>query len=140
MSDLEQIFDRQRELQVTSYGGDPAQFQFAQKIEYLRWNYIALVDELHEALAETSWKPWQTAQYINQDAFRGEMVDALHFFVNMCLATDIKPEELLEGYLRKANRNGQRMAEGYTGLEKCPQCRRALDDEAVLCTANECRY
>ena len=126
---LGEIFEMQRALQVESYGYDPGLMQGEERTTFIMWNVVALTDELHEALAEVGWKPWATSRHVNEEAFKGELVDALHFLVNLCLAADMSPMELYEGYLEKRRRNAKRQAEGYDGVSsKCPQCKRALDD------------
>ena len=55
---FEQALKAQLELQITSYGSDPRGSDDNEKLEWIRWNVLALEDELHEALAETGWKPW----------------------------------------------------------------------------------
>lgn len=132
--ELSDALEAQWALQVEAYGKDPRKLSDAEKMDWVRWNVLALEDELHEALQETGWKPWATSQHLNQDAFRGELVDALHFFLNLMLAADISAEELLAGYQLKREKNAKRQADGYDGVStKCPACKRALDDDAVLC-------
>lgn len=136
---LDLIFDRQLRLQKDSFGVDPAKLGEEQRIEFIRSMTLALEDELHEALAETGWKPWASSRHINRDAFLGEMVDALHFWVNLCLAVGATPEEIFDKYREKAERNAKRQAEGYDGIVgKCPECKRALDDVSVECTEDAC--
>lgn len=127
----------QREL----YGVDVGDLSPAERVQYVKDMVLALTDELHEALAETTWKPWATAEpTIDEDAFFGEVVDALHFLMNLMLVAraDSRPKdvwrELVTRYEAKNERNRQRQAEGYDGVSgKCPRCRRALDDEGVSC-------
>lgn len=133
MDKLDEIFQRQAELQRDAYGQDPSDLPDEEKPHFAQWNAFALTDELHEAMAEVGWKPWATSRHINREAYKGELVDALHFFVNMCLVVGITPQELFEGYLAKREKNAQRQAEGYDGLAKCAYCRRALDDESTKC-------
>lgn len=124
----------QYELQLNAYGSDPVELPEHEKIEFIRWNVLALEDELHEALAEVGWKPWATSKHINRDAFKGELVDAFHFLMNLMIVTGIDADEFLAGYREKNLRNAARQAEGYDGVKgKCPGCRRALDDPAVKC-------
>jgi hypothetical protein len=65
------------------------------------------------------------------------MVDAFHFFMNILLATGNGRSpykiavDFTNEYFRKRVVNAQRQRDGYTGLEKCPGCKRALED----CTA-----
>lgn len=137
MTTLGDALRLQDELQQKSYGYTISEMSDKNRIEFIRWNVLALEDELHEALGETGWKPWQTSKHINREAFKGELVDALHFFLNLMLAGDITAEELLAGYLDKREKNAKRQEDGYDGVStKCPKCKRALDDNAVLCSVD----
>ena len=124
----------QLELQKQAYKKDPTKLDEEERADFIRWNVLALEDELHEALAETGWKPWATSRHLNREAFKGEMVDALHFFMNLLIAADIDADEFLEGYQAKRLKNIKRQEEGYDGVSsKCPHCKRALDDAGVEC-------
>ena len=129
----------QYELQVKSFGNDPKTLTDAEKMDWIRWNILALTDELHEALAETGWKPWAKSQHINRDAFVSELVDAFHFLMNLMIVVDCSAEEFLDHYFVKRGLNQIRQANGYDGVAgKCPDCKRALDDKAVTCTESGC--
>lgn len=132
---LEEAFQLQRELQVQSYGMDPGDIPAGtDKIQFFKDMNIALQDELHEALGEVGWKPWATSKHFNEDAVKGELVDAFHFFMNLCLVSNMGAAELFARYKEKRTKNQKRQEEGYDGVStKCPGCRRALDDEAVDC-------
>ena len=100
---------------------------------------MALEAELQEALDETGWKPWATSRHVNEDAYLNELVDALHFFVNLFALGGGTADDLYERYCRKNDKNRARQLSGYDGVTgKCPLCRRALDDEAVTCTPAQC--
>lgn len=136
---LEKMLEMQRELQVKHYGAAPDTLEGEERIQFVKDMHIALTDELHEALAEVSWKPWAKAEYFNEAAYKGELVDAFHFFMNLMMAGHITADDLFEGYVKKNALNAKRQIEGYDGVStKCPGCGRALDDEAVQCTENEC--
>jgi dimeric dUTPase (all-alpha-NTP-PPase superfamily) len=126
---LDEIFAKQLALQINSFGGDPGELDDESKIEYIKSMTLAATDELHEALAEVGWKPWATSRHVNRDAYLGELIDVLHFWVNLCLAVGANAEEIAFRYNEKANRNAKRQAEGYDGVTgKCEHCKRALDD------------
>lgn len=132
---LKTIFDRQLKLQRDSFGIDPGQMSEDAKIQYIRDMILAATDELHEALNETGWKPWASSRHINREAFVGELIDVMHFMVNLWLAVDATPEEIEQKYLAKANKNAKRQADGYNGVDgKCTICGRAFDDAAVTCS------
>jgi hypothetical protein len=98
-------------------------------MESIRNNVLALEDELHEALAETGWKPWASSNHVNREAYKKELVDAWHFFMNLLLAQNITWDEFSAAYELKHARNLERQREGYTGVEgKCPVCKRSFDD------------
>jgi hypothetical protein len=125
----------QLQLQQQSYGLDPSKMNDQEKMEFIRWNILALTDELHEALAETGWKPWAKSQHLNRDAFVGELVDSFHFFMNLMIVADCSGDELLDRYFVKRGLNAKRQEQGYDGIAgKCFSCKRALDDPAVTCT------
>lgn len=136
---LSQALQAQYELQLKSFGNDPKQLNDEEKLEWVRWNMLALMDELHEALAETGWKPWAKSKHINRDAYVSELVDAFHFLMNLMLVVDCSAEEFLAKYFEKRGINADRQAAGYDGVAgKCPKCKRALDDTAVTCTEQFC--
>lgn len=136
---LTKMLAEQERLQRESFGNDPKHLSGEALIDFIRWNTLALEDELHEALAETGWKPWATSKHVNRQAFIGELVDAFHFFMNLMLAVDCTADELFATYLEKHKLNAKRQAEGYDGVsEKCEGCGRALDDAAVECTEGYC--
>lgn len=139
MTTFSNALDAQLELQKNAYGNDPSALETNEQLDWIRWNMLALEDELHEALAETGWKPWAKSKHVNRDAFVGELVDAFHFFMNLMLVVDCSAEELLDKYFQKRRVNQQRQADGYDGVStKCVTCRRALDDPATQCTTESC--
>jgi dimeric dUTPase (all-alpha-NTP-PPase superfamily) len=107
-----------------------------QLIAYIKENVLAATDELHEALNETYWKSWAAMApgFRNREAYVGELIDTLHFLLNLLLAARVTPEELVTRYGGKNRVNHQRQATGYTGTEKCdgPACNRALDEPGIL--------
>jgi hypothetical protein len=137
---LQDALNAQWNLQVNSFGADPKDLNDEQKLEWIRWNVLALQDELHEALAETGWKPWAKSKHVNRDAYVSELVDAFHFLMNLMLVVDCDADEFLAKYFEKRGINAARQAAGYDGVTgKCPDCKRALDDKAVTCSEAGCR-
>lgn len=135
---LVELFNLQHDLQVDSFGYNFQMMDTRDRIAYIQQMHTALGRELYEALDETTWKPWATGpQHINVTAYVGELVDALHFLVNMFIATGEDPTHLAKrvfnAYLIKHGINADRQAAGYDGTNKCPRCGRALDDPAVEC-------
>lgn len=137
---LQRLLAHQGEAQRNVYHVDPAALPLKERVEYIRWNVLALEDELHEMLAETSWKPWAKADYINDDKATNELIDALHFLLNLFLALapegqgpDALAVDIFRRYERKRAINAQRQRTGYDGVDsKCPGCKRALDDPNMI--------
>jgi hypothetical protein len=132
---LGEMFELQGDLQRETYGAHPADITSLQeRVQFGKDMHIAITDELHEALGEISWKPWAKGEYFNEEAYQGELVDAFHFFMNLCMLGNMTPEVLFEKYKAKRLKNIKRQEDGYDGVStKCPRCKRALDDAAVKC-------
>lgn len=130
---LNRLLSAQLDLQIDGFNLDPLELEGDELMDFIRWNILALENELHEALSETGWKPWAASQHINREAFAKELVDALHFFANLCLAADISGQDLVEMYNSKRERNKERQDEGYDGVDgKCFNCKR--DYKETRCT------
>lgn len=101
-------------------------------IEYIRWNMLAIDDELAEMRQPLSWKPWQADEpYADREEVIKEAVDVLHFVANIIVACGGTDEELDRFYLQKMEKNRKRQSAGYEvkadGI-KCRACTRAIDD------------
>jgi len=123
---MEEMFRLQSELQA-KLGFDFETMTIDEKIEFMRWNALALTGELSEAMAEVGWKPWATARYIDREPFVGEMVDVSKFFLNLLLVVGVTPQEFLQRFRGKTVVNHKRHEDGYDGRNKC-ECGRALDE------------
>lgn len=140
MSDLSEMLQAQLRLQIDSFGKDPTRLNPDDRAEFIRWNTLALEDELHEALNEVGWKPWATNRGIDHPMFVKELTDAWHFFMNLLLAgsgvehgdgddeikiaMDLLAEHFIAEYHHKRLINAGRQTAGYTGTDKCPTCKR----------------
>jgi len=145
--DLSRMLSAQQLMQRESFNADPTEMTTEQAIEFIHWNVTALVDELHEMLAEIGWKPWATSKHINGPNAAKEMIDAWHFFMNIMLALgphidarvpgtaeklepypDSVPELaewFIKSYFEKHEINRQRQKDGYDGVStKCHVCKR----------------
>lgn len=149
---LYEMFELQGNLQRESYGRHPSDIeeepddvdanpiQYPNRVQFIKDMRLAIDDELAEFMGEIGWKPWATSRHINFEAAQGELVDAFHFFMNLCMAVDMTPEMLFEKYKAKRLKNIKRQEQGYDGIAgKCPGCHRALDDESVECREIEPR-
>jgi len=104
-------------------------------IEYMRWNMLAIDDELSEMRQAISWKPWQHDKpYADREEIIKEAVDVLHFVANIIVAAGGTDEVLNKYYSEKMKKNRERQERGYKVKEigvKCGICSRALDDVGV---------
>jgi len=88
--------------------------------EYINLMTLALIREATEALEETRWKcpqvvnhGWKTTQAEDLEAFRDELVDVFHFFMNLCIAAEMDAGDLFSKYCSKHLINHRRQEEGY---------------------------
>jgi NTP pyrophosphatase (non-canonical NTP hydrolase) len=134
---LDQLFSLQTALQL-HFGHNFHTMDLPKLIEYIRWNILALEDELHEALGETYWKPWADMPpgFKDKNRYIGEIADVMHHLINLCLAAGMSSDDLMAAFEKKNRRNHERIEEGYTGTNKCdgPDCGRALDEPGMPVT------
>lgn len=129
---------RTRKLQEEVYGADYSKLHddspenLRTLIEYIRWNMLAIDDELAEVRKAISWKPWQHDKpYADRQEILKECVDVLHFVANILVASGATDKDLDSEYLKKMQVNADRQKKGYVVLAegvKCSTCFRALDD------------
>lgn len=98
------------------------------KIRVIAEMQQAAVHEMGELLDEVSWKPWASAVFLHRDGVISEAVDALHFIGIILAAVSCTDPELARVYRAKMETNRLRMINGYSGLEKCSNCKRSFDD------------
>lgn len=118
---LQTIMNKQNELQKR-LGTDFTQLNDEERAEFMRNHRGYLEDEIAEALYEMpfykKWKDYSGMTDIDRalawDKVKLELVDALHFFVNLLLAAGFTAEEVLDMYLAKNSENHRRQDEGYT--------------------------
>lgn len=132
---LTRMFEMQRALQTRINGYDLDTQTLQQRIDNFKENILACTDELHEALNETGWKSWATSKHFHTDRVCKELVDAWCFLLNNFLHAGMTAEDLFTEYVLKTAINNKRQDDGYTGLNKCPHCKRAYDDSFVDCRA-----
>ncbi len=119
---LETIFAYQKKLQLL-YGNDLQNLDNQiEKPIVVKDMVLALTDELHELLNRTPWKPWRNYKVPedfnpSQDEVKEikmELVDILHFFVNLCLIFNLSAQELFDFYMAKNSENIKRINRGYS--------------------------
>jgi len=72
------------------------------------------IEELAEAMGTLKNRPWkQTMMETDEDHFKEEMADALHFFLEACILAGISALELANLYFRKSEVNRFRQRSNY---------------------------
>ncbi len=121
MNKLETIMQKQRELQER-LGFNFSHMTPQQCAEYMRDNRGYLEDEVAEALYEMPfYKSWKDYSNMTEEEtmeawqkVRMELVDSLHFFVNLLLCAGFSADELFDMYMAKNKENHRRQDTGYT--------------------------
>lgn len=118
---------------------DPTAVPEDRRADWIAHMILAATSELHEALNEIGWKAWASSRHVNDEACFGELRDVWQFLTNaMFTVYQVSPSELAElleeSLDAKLKKNYARVDSGYAGTEKCPGCRRALD-EVTLSTS-----
>jgi dimeric dUTPase (all-alpha-NTP-PPase superfamily) len=107
---LKLMFKKQEELQQR-LGTFPLTNE--NKQEFINIQTLALLDEVHEALRETPWKPWKKNKLYNEQLFQEEIVDVWHFLINLTIASGLNHETIVEKFLNKNKENHKRQDGGY---------------------------
>lgn len=141
MDRLEQIMEKQRELQLR-LGTDFSNMTLEERAAFMRDHRGYLADEVAEALYEMPcYKLWKDYSKMSESdvliawqKVRMELVDSLHFFVNLLLCAGFTAEELHAMYMAKNKENHRRQDEGYD--TDCSYRDQAVED--VLDNYYEC--
>lgn len=105
--------EHSRELQISTFGGDPSLLDGERRVEYVRRMVLGLISEATEALNEVGWKWWSSKGHFNRDKFLEELVDVVHFAGALAVMAGCTDEEWDELYARKSETNRARQREGY---------------------------
>jgi hypothetical protein len=132
---LGDILNLQSETQKNVYGYDFENMNLRELMEFWHMNNHALIDEIHEATdalggikdgdGNAIWKRWKKAYHSFQDKkfsdlskddqieCKFEIVDILHFFMNMAVSIGMTPQEMYNMYMSKNEENRKRQSKGY---------------------------
>ena len=107
---LEDWLSTTREIQTLVYKRDPALLEGPEQQEFVRWNVLAAVAELIEALEETRWKTWAVledgeAVVPDPEALCSEMVDVNMFIANVLVSAGVTDEMYARVYRAKWKKN-----------------------------------
>jgi hypothetical protein len=117
---LELIFKTQERLQ-SMYGYKLRNLKDKEKLKKSIDMILAMFDELSEIMDFLPWKPWKKYKVskvlndgVNQKEIRMEIIDILHFYVNLCIIWDLNPKTLYNFYISKNKENIDRIRRGYS--------------------------
>ena len=118
---LKHILETQEKLQER-LGYNFAHMTAEERAAYMRDQRGYLADEVAEALYEMPfYKTWKNYSAMSAEdqaeawkKVRMELVDSMHFFVNLLLAAGFTAEELYDMYMSKNKENHRRQDDGYT--------------------------
>lgn len=112
---LEQIVQRQLDLQISTFGVDPARMDSDSRAMYITDQALGAHDEISEALAHVGWKSWAESRHFDREDFASEAIDLLMYTLNFLLVAGLSPEDINEAHRAKVERVAQRQREGYQG-------------------------
>jgi hypothetical protein len=132
---LGDILNLQADTQKNVYGYNFDEMNLRELMEFWHMNNHAMIDEIHEATdalggikdgsGNAIWKRWKKAyQSYSEKRFKDlsesdqleckfEIVDILHFFMNMAVSIGMTPQEMYNMYMSKNEENRNRQSKGY---------------------------
>jgi hypothetical protein len=132
---LGDILNLQGDTQKNVYGYNFDGMSLRDLMYFWHTNNHSLIDEIHEATdalggikdgkGNAIWKPWKKsyADYSDlrfsdlsesdQLECKFEIVDILHFFMNMAVSIGMTPQEMYNMYMSKNKENRERQKSGY---------------------------
>jgi dimeric dUTPase (all-alpha-NTP-PPase superfamily) len=121
---LQAIFERQLELETKYHGIEKANgfknlgvnvdLDSPAAQSYIKDAAYRVVEELSEATNCLKNKPWKTTHVpTDQQHYFEELMDALHFFVRLCLISGLTAEDVFKLYFKKSEVNKFRQESDY---------------------------
>lgn len=115
MDKLESMLDMQKESQ--EYRGFAFPMEGITAAEYIKTQTLHCIDELCEMLHEVKgYKEWKVYDfndtidnYVKKTFAKGELIDAVHFLLNIALALGMTADELYASYTAKNKINYERL-------------------------------
>lgn len=117
---LNKIFLHQMELQKKLGVYEKISKCESMKQQYINQMILALHEEAVEIMRETAYKNpeympfgWKKGQEFKEEKFKEEIIDIIHFVMNLCIISGMNPEEIYNRYLNKNKENFKRQDENY---------------------------
>jgi dimeric dUTPase (all-alpha-NTP-PPase superfamily) len=117
---LEILFHYQSKLQERLGTWDKVNASPAALQQFMNQMFLAIAEENIEVMKETAYKNpdfvpfgWKKTQGTDLKKMQMELIDMLHFWLNLCIVSGMTPADVLKLYLEKNQINHQRQDEGY---------------------------
>jgi dimeric dUTPase (all-alpha-NTP-PPase superfamily) len=117
---LTAMFALQSKLQERLGTWDKIKDNPSMRQQFLNQMTIAMVEEVVEITRETAYKNpdfvpfgWKKTQVENTEKLKEEIVDLMHFVMNVSLVAGMDAEEMFQIYMRKNKVNHVRQDTGY---------------------------
>ena len=117
---LDLIFKHQKALQKKLGIYDKINQDPKMRQQYINQMILALHEEATEIMRETAYKNpeympfgWKKGQKFNEENFKDEIIDIIHFVMNLCIISGMTSEEIFERYIGKNKENHVRQENGY---------------------------
>lgn len=116
---LDQIFEYQRDLQTRLGTWDKIKTE-SDKQAFINQMILAIHEEAVELMQSTPYKNpdvvkfgWKKTQAWDIENYKLELIDLVHFIINLALVVDMTPAELFSRYINKNVENYARQDRGY---------------------------
>lgn len=120
---LQYLFDQQRTfsdrfIHFDKFAEEVAKAKNARKDPRVKWteDFIACIsNELEELREWLPWKHWRQYEdfQLNEKEIKYELIDILHFLLDLFLVWGMTPEEIMRMYIAKMQQNIERQESGY---------------------------
>jgi len=113
---LKKIFRLQYEFQIQLGNKKYINFKNIKSknnINILKDQLLGLIVEASEALQELPWKSWKQNQLFSISKFKIELIDILHFLINLFIFTGMNEKEVFYIFKIKNKINKERQKNGY---------------------------
>lgn len=106
---FQKIFDMQLEFQQ-KLGYDFDKMSISEKEQYTKDTILYLLEEVHELLREINFKTYKKVKKpISRENIKEELVDILHFYLNLIHVWNVSSDELIEAFKKKHAKNHERV-------------------------------
>ncbi len=84
-----------------------------QKEKWTKEMVVAMIDELSEILGQINFKHWKKRVNVNQMEVKYEIIDLLHFVLELMLIWGMNEKDIFSMYVAKMHENHDRQKRGY---------------------------